>query len=279
MSQILSAAGQYLVGNADRGRAALFDGTQAILYHETPQAAYQPVIDTGRITLEGWFFPSRIGPGYTVRQDLWNTTAGNGFSCYFWLAEYANWKPEFFWGGPQGQQYISGTPVTPRRWVHLAATYDRDAGPDNLRLYQDAQLTGTATAVGDLPFLTSNGIINPAGRCTLGGLSGDGARRFGGQVDEFRIWSVARTAQQIQDSMGQSIYFNNLGDRTGLGFALGCETIRPTPPATYSAHSPSAMEDSSGFGGHAFTDLNSELPARIGSLAPLPFKVLGLISV
>lgn len=280
MSQILSAGSKYLVGAADRGRAALYDGAQALLMHHTPQAAYQPILDNGTFTFEAWVFPTRIGAGYSVRQDLWNTSDGSNV-LYFWLAEYANWRPEFFWNNSQGQSFVAGPALHPQRWAHLAVTYARDAPPNNLKMYVNGSLYASATGQGNPPLKiqAANGLIDPLGRGNIGFLEGDGARRFGGQFDEFRIWNIARTAQDIADGVSQSVYYNNLTNRTGLAFSLGCETIVPTPTNVQGNHSANALEDTSGFGGHAFTQQNSQLPARIGSLAPLPYKVVGLLSV
>ena len=100
-------------------------------------------------------------------------------------------------------------------WHHLALV--RDYAGAVLKLYVDGVLIGTHTARG----LTD-----------LSGLkTGD---QFTGTLDEFQIWSIARTASEIQSSLNKRLngtedglicYWrfdegagNNVGDATGNGF-------------------------------------------------------------
>jgi hypothetical protein len=82
-------------------------------------------------------------------------------------------------------------------WSHLAMTYDAAGGADNLKLYLNGKLIASNTATGDIA-------------------TGDGqlfAGRYGvWEIDELRLWNVARTESQINADMGRQL----TGSETGL---------------------------------------------------------------
>ena len=91
---------------------------------------------------------------------------------------------------------VTGTTVvTQNVWHHAAATYD---GTDTWRLYLDGVLDGTLALGGDFtPRPTS---IQHAAIGTAMTSTGAAAGFFQGQVDEVRIWNVARSGAQIAAS-------------------------------------------------------------------------------
>jgi hypothetical protein len=74
-------------------------------------------------------------------------------------------------------------------WTHVAVTWL----PNTARLYVNGQLAATNSSVGTptTSFLRAGSYVYGAG----------GDSFFGGELDELRIWSVARTQQQIIDDM------------------------------------------------------------------------------
>ena len=106
-----------------------------------------------------------------------------------------NNKPQFvlYIGG---QQKLDGnTGLIANVWYHMAATYDGS----NMRIYingkEDASKGKTGSFTANTSFwISQNG------------------RVFNGQMDEVRVWNVARTAQEIRDNMCKSLQ----GDEPGL---------------------------------------------------------------
>jgi Ca2+-binding RTX toxin-like protein len=84
-------------------------------------------------------------------------------------------------------------------WNHIAMTYDGS----NLNLYINGELDSSQAVTGT-PFISNHPIKI--------GKEMDVYGKFEGEIDEVRIWNVARTEQQIQTNL-----YNNLtGKETGL---------------------------------------------------------------
>jgi signal transduction histidine kinase/ligand-binding sensor domain-containing protein len=78
------------------------------------------------------------------------------------------------------------------RWCHIACVI----GPGGIRLYFNGSLAGTNEFEGGLAGLATNMV------CLIGMHNERGDNNgFKGQIDEFRIWNVARTAAQVRDAM------------------------------------------------------------------------------
>ncbi|MBM3235960.1 tetratricopeptide repeat protein [Candidatus Poribacteria bacterium] len=94
----------------------------------------------------------------------------------------------------------SSQPLPVNQWVHLAGTYDGT----ELRLYVNSFLQATTSWL--------FGIENSTNPLTLGrlygGTSGYQENYFTGELDEVRIWSVARTQQEIQANMNVKLTGN-----------------------------------------------------------------------
>ena len=80
--------------------------------------------------------------------------------------------------------------VTESNWQHIAITWDGS----NIRFYHEGVDVGQeAQAV--IPTANTAELI-------IGGFNGNtGAGQFDGQLDEIRIWNIARTQQDISNSM------------------------------------------------------------------------------
>jgi hypothetical protein len=70
------------------------------------------------------------------------------------------------------------------RWYHLAATFDATADTNNLKLYVNGELQGSANVTGSLPTSPVPWVVS---------------RFLDGAVDDLRFWNRALTAQEIRD--------------------------------------------------------------------------------
>ncbi|MGH7972230.1 MAG: LamG-like jellyroll fold domain-containing protein, partial [Limisphaerales bacterium] len=89
---------------------------------------------------------------------------------------------------------IADAIIIPGEWVHVAAV----SGAAGMRLYVNGVLAATNPYAGSF-FDLGNGAPHVIG--SLNPLPGMQIPFFKGQVDEFRVWGVARTAEQIRENM------------------------------------------------------------------------------
>jgi gliding motility-associated-like protein len=105
-------------------------------------------------------------------------------------------------------------PFVKSRWYHVAGTYDGTT----MRFYVNGCLLGEKTISGNLFQNNFNTAIGMMGKTTI--------EQFYGDIDEVKIWSVARTEAQIKDNManlptpsvqnGLQLYLKFNGNTTNL---------------------------------------------------------------
>jgi len=150
---------------------------------------------TGELTYEGWIKTSNVG--FVFGRRINDTAAGiasnfeGGSSVQFVIND----------GSTTSQLVVGSTPVNDGEWHHIAAVY---VPGTSLTLYidgnQEDQLTTSVFAslnAASLPF-------------HIGAKNGS-SQFFNGEMDEIRIWNVARTQAEIINNMG-----NTLTSETGL---------------------------------------------------------------
>jgi signal transduction histidine kinase/CheY-like chemotaxis protein/ligand-binding sensor domain-containing protein len=93
-----------------------------------------------------------------------------------------------------GQVLVGGGIVHLGEWWHVAAS----AGPGGMKVYLNGLLVGSNTSTNSLAAIS--GKQNFLGRWNAG-TGGFDPVTFDGQIDEFRMWRVARTEAQIRDNM------------------------------------------------------------------------------
>lgn len=184
-----------VVGNMHSGRALKFDG------------------NNDNCPIESLNYS---GNGYTeLTVECWlkTTTAGDHIIASFDRSEY--WRLEINGeGGGNGQvgfdvntnsgteDFGSTTRVDDGKWHHIAAVFDNGA----MRIYIDGQLDASTTS--GTAFGSSNtrfGFLGVGSEApSYNGTTGPNDY-FNGELDEFRIWSVARTVTQIRESMIKQI--------------------------------------------------------------------------
>ena len=140
--------------------------------------------DFNEITMEAWVYSA--GNYYTYRTILANRVSGSN-SCRFEM--YLNMSSGGF-GFFNGTQYnTTYTPIA-NTWVHLAITLDASK---KLTFYANGQVVHSFNNV----VLGANSISNSL---TIGNAHGR-SEFFGGKLDEIRVWSRARTQDEIKETM------------------------------------------------------------------------------
>lgn len=91
------------------------------------------------------------------------------------------------------------TDIRPGIWCHVAAV----CGPDGMRLYYNGVLSATNNSPRSFSSLPLGGphcigAMNPIGQSAT----------FNGQVDELRVWNIARSADQIRETMNRALTGN-----------------------------------------------------------------------
>ena len=158
-------------------------------------------------TVESWVMPSNVtvGAGYIVRRVVENMAGDTQAGNYVMGLETNGTGGLRFYAGyvwPDGKQYIvrAGT-VLPAVWTHLAASYERSSA--TLILYTNGAVAAS----------TNTFYIEPP----VSGRGGDAfvriGERFGGAIDELRIWGKVRTGTQIQSNTNRVI---SISDTNGL---------------------------------------------------------------
>jgi hypothetical protein len=156
---------------------------------------------TQTLTIEAWVRPETLHPQWTAGIVTYGGEDSSSFD--FGVGPPGDARLRFFINWNQGQQTIAGNqPLTMDVWQHVAVTYDGEVA----RLYINGQLD--AEKVFDTEIL-------PSGPNPLLAIGDDypGVSEFlGAQIDEVRLWSVARSAAELQAAMDAPLG----GDEPGL---------------------------------------------------------------
>jgi hypothetical protein len=160
---------------------------QSLTLQGFPQHGYisipaDTVLDTPQMTVEAWV---------SVR-DAHNTSgcssiAGNGYTTGWWLGICGTTMRSYF-NGTQSLRDGGTIPATPNTWVHIAAVTDgttRRHYINGVLVSQGAETAPRSTSTREVRI----------------GSDPDYGFTPAGAIDDLRIWSVARTQQQIRDTM------------------------------------------------------------------------------
>ncbi len=235
----------------DDGRACTSDtcagpfGNFALSFNGTNQsldfgaAADHPELGLSQFTLEAWIYRSTggttasSGTGGVVGYPIIAKGVGEGDNSnvdanYFFAIDSATGKlgADFEEGvgqaSPGLNHPILGNTVVPlNEWHHVAVTYDGTTWA----LYLDGNVDGTLV-VGRLPRSDS---IQRFAVATTTNSTGADAGFFSGQIDEVRVWNVARSALDISTSRNRRItaaqgLVGRWGLDEGAGGAVGDST-------------------------------------------------------
>ncbi|MCP5367599.1 MAG: LEPR-XLL domain-containing protein, partial [Hyphomicrobiales bacterium] len=145
------------------------------------------------ITVEAWIYRAADNPTYgTVVMKSSSSAWSDGYG----FADYGGGNINFFVNSWSGVNV--GTTVAAQTWTHVAGTYDGT----EVKLYVNGELVASRAYTSPI-----NHSLAPL---RIG--SGAGDYPWKGMVDEVRVWSVARTQEQIAADLDQVL----TGAETGL---------------------------------------------------------------
>lgn len=144
-------------------------------------------------TVEAWVYPTfwKTPPfnGNVVNQE--NNSTNDGFM----LRVGGTGQINFGYGPPGTGPWVELTTATNtlslNTWAHIAATFDGSY----IRIYKDGVVVDSMASTSSI----GAGNVN----LVIGARNID--RHFQGRIDEVRIWSVARTTQQINENMNTEL--------------------------------------------------------------------------
>jgi subtilisin-like proprotein convertase family protein len=135
-------------------------------------------------TIEAWVHPTSFAGNPTI--------IGNDYRESFWLGLNTAGQVRFYPRGGAGQFVETAVSVPLNAWTHIAAVYNAWVGHS---IYINGELASSGTG---------SGLVgSSAGDLRIGADREAGAPAYfwRGYLDEIRIWSVARTVEEIRATM------------------------------------------------------------------------------
>jgi hypothetical protein len=170
------------------GDALRLDGVNDVVTVTTPALAIPK--NNESFTIETWFYADSLDNFGLVGWGDFNTTNG---ANYIKLGnDGTNGTITHSWQGNDITATI--TEDFSRSWNHLAVSYDAVAGTRTI--YLNGVVVATQL-VGIIPAIPNTNNF------TIGNVNATGVKFLQGQIDEVRIWNVARTQTQIRDNLVQ----------------------------------------------------------------------------
>jgi gliding motility-associated-like protein len=152
---------------------------------------------TANFTIEAWVKRENTNGIAMIFSKYNGNVAGN-----YWLGIDSTGKPILSReASPWGVTATNPMPVN--EWHHIAATYDGS----QTRIYVDGVLNNTTSA----PLSINQNVSAIKVNIGAGLANNSPAYLFKGELDEIRVWNVARTATQIQQSFITTLQGNESG--------------------------------------------------------------------
>jgi hypothetical protein len=190
------------------GNALAFDGTNDFV-----EILDNNAIDvTTAFTIEAWVYPTTVNTSQVIIGKIVDNNLGNAADIAYALRFSAAGFRAEIGNGIAGQSIVSAN-YTLNKWQHVAMVFN-GANNGSLSLFIDGVLQGTTTT-------NYSSIQNIATSLKLGAYNTHFGQYFRGNLDEFRIWNVAKTQAQIAASMYTEMVGNEAGLVTNLGFNQG----------------------------------------------------------
>ncbi|MBI3348327.1 MAG: LamG domain-containing protein, partial [Burkholderiales bacterium] len=163
------------------------------------------------VTFEAWIRPDRFSNTWQPIAIKSDTSGQRTYSL--WLNSNGYIHLSTF--DSVGEQWVASAngSIQLGAWTHVAAVIDRSSG--QLRLYINGVLAGQKDGIRTQPAVASAAPLRIGNTVELSG----SYSAFDGAIDEARLWSVARTGQQISDNFGKTL----TGSQAGLALRLGME--------------------------------------------------------
>lgn len=177
---------------ADNKYGLDFDGSND--YVDCGNSASVQRNGTQNLTLEAWVKPNG-GVWVAVVSKFVHTASAEGYS----LEIFSDNKPSLLFGNNWNDwnAATSNTALTAGVWSHIAATYDGST----VKVYVNGALTQSVA--------WTNGLTDSGTDLLLGSRSG--TTFFSGQMDEVRVWTIAKTEAEIRESMCRTLVGNEAG--------------------------------------------------------------------
>jgi hypothetical protein len=173
------------------GKALSFDGTSRV---DIPGTSL-PIANSPR-TVEMWISPAAItSPAWSPNHTVFEHGGG---SLQAFALDMDVFPMMELYVNPAANSFFFNTGIAQATWFHVAATYD---GAMTTRAFVNGADKGSKTLTGPLATIVT----------TLGVGGTSSARNFIGSIDEVRVWNVARTATEIQQSMSVRLTGNEAG--------------------------------------------------------------------
>jgi hypothetical protein len=148
----------------------------------------------GALTIEGWVKRENGSSGYQMIFDHRSVSTGGTQGYSLWISPDA--KARFQLGNGSAATVLLGTtPLPLRTWKHVAATWDGAT----MRIYVNGALDGSLAFAGPISYAS---VTN----ARIGYSLTNADENFRGEIDELRIWSVARTAAELQSGATCSFF-------------------------------------------------------------------------
>ncbi|RMG35700.1 MAG: LEPR-XLL domain-containing protein, partial [Gammaproteobacteria bacterium] len=175
---------------------------------------HAPEIDlTGNLTLELWINPDRFTDGWMPLLVKSAGTGHNERTYSLWLNANGSLYTDSIRSDGWGGEYLqtSAGLIKTGEWTHVAAVFDRADGVE--KIYVNGVEVASRTIA-----TTPAASYGDAAPLLIGwSQESDGSYgTFNGAIDEIRLWSVARTAEEIAASYQSALQ----GDESGLALYL-----------------------------------------------------------
>jgi hypothetical protein len=179
-----------------RNYAGVFNGTSS--YVAIPSQA--EIAPTTAITIEAWVYPT----AYTN----WPTIVGKNYATSYWFGINEGGRLRFYPTGGAGNFFDGSVFIPSYQWTHVAATYDGTT----TKLYVNGVCTDSSNAFSGPIGLNSDSLFIGCDR-----ESSVDTYFFWGEMDNVRLWSVARLASDIASNRFLALnVWNPTGKYAGL---------------------------------------------------------------
>ncbi|MDJ0506879.1 MAG: hypothetical protein PX635_16830, partial [Nostocales cyanobacterium LE14-WE12] len=174
------------------GKALYFDGVNDYI-----NAGTNPSLEvTNTLTIEAWIKPQQNSQQGVIvsREGEYRLAIGTENTIYFAIA---NSNPSWTWVN-------TGAKINLNQWNHIALTYDKGL----IKTYVGGELVYSydgAGVIGDYSLHASQDDLR------IGNRQWYNLDTFKGEIDEVRVWNVAKTQAEIQANLNQKLTGNEQG--------------------------------------------------------------------
>tara|TARA_R110000824_G_scaffold60050_15_gene160929 strand:+ start:173 stop:3649 length:3477 start_codon:yes stop_codon:yes gene_type:complete len=169
----------------------------------------ESVLDPGTkpFTFEFHFsVPEETNDNQVILQK--KSEAGDGFTLF--LSESASTSTgDIVMLMSSGALSLSASmPVKKGSFKHIAAVFNRDAGPGRIQLYDGATLQATSSfgSFGNIDFKTSPLYIGSGSSHSMAGYTFVPAETLSGALDDFRMWHKSKSQKEIRVQRYQEVF-------------------------------------------------------------------------